>query len=367
MRYHLLTLGCPKNVADSGRLERLLQEAGHLPATAAKAEMLIVNTCGFIDQAKEESINAILKLAAQKRPRTELVVVGCLPQLYRKELLDEMPEIDHIFGVEAWERIAALAGEAKREEADADSPRPPLPRVSAYLKIADGCNARCSLLRHPPDQGPPAQRRPSTCSWRRRSASPTKGRASWCSSRRTAPPTAATWGCATASPQLLRATGVAGAGGRVAARHVRLSGACQQGAGGDDGEPAAGVPLPGHCRSSTAVLPSSSGCAALTMTPSCGARWSVCGRRCRTSRCARPSSSASRARRRRSFRGCWPSSARRGSTTWAPSRSRPSRARRRRECRVRCRSASSGVATANSCRWRRRRRWRATAAGSDGR
>jgi len=145
MRYHLLTLGCPKNVADSGRLERLLQEEGHLPASAAKAEMIIVNTCGFIDRAKEESVNTILRLAAQKRPGQSLVVSGCLSQLSPQELLDEIPEIDHIFGVEAGERIAALAGEAKREEAEANLPQPPLPRVSAYLKIADGCNARCSF------------------------------------------------------------------------------------------------------------------------------------------------------------------------------------------------------------------------------
>ena len=142
MSYHLLTLGCPKNVADSAQLERLLQEAGHSAAPARSADLIIVNTCAFIDAAKEETINAVLKLALKKREGQKLVVIGCLPQLYGKELLAEVPEIDQVFGVEAWPKVAALAGAAtgprpaagKREE-----------RVSAYLKIGDGCNARCSF------------------------------------------------------------------------------------------------------------------------------------------------------------------------------------------------------------------------------
>jgi ribosomal protein S12 methylthiotransferase len=149
MRYHLLTMGCPKNVADSEKLERLLREAGHQAAPPAQADMIIVNTCGFIDEAKEESIDAILGLAVKKRPAQSLVVVGCLPQLYAKELMREIPEIDHLFGVEAWDKVATLAGEAPPgEEAPSAVPSPepaPSQRVSAYLKIADGCNARCSF------------------------------------------------------------------------------------------------------------------------------------------------------------------------------------------------------------------------------
>jgi ribosomal protein S12 methylthiotransferase len=142
MSYHLLTLGCPKNVADSTKLERLLREAGSLPATPRNADTLIVNTCAFIDQAQEESINAILKLAIKKRDGQELVVIGCLPQLYRKELLAEVPEIDHVLGVESWEKVALLASRATI----APRPAPPAERrASAYLKIADGCNARCAF------------------------------------------------------------------------------------------------------------------------------------------------------------------------------------------------------------------------------
>lgn len=143
MSYYLLTLGCPKNVADSTRLERLLREAGHAAAPAGRASAIIVNTCAFIDQAKEESINAILKLALKKRSGQKLVVIGCLPQLYRKELLAEVPEIDDVFGVEAWEKVAALVKSTPAQGAEPISPL--ARRTSAYLKIADGCNARCSF------------------------------------------------------------------------------------------------------------------------------------------------------------------------------------------------------------------------------
>ncbi len=149
MSYHLLTLGCPKNVADSAQLERSLHEGGHAQASTARASLLIVNTCAFIDQAKEESINAILKLALKKKPGQNLVVIGCLPQLYRKELTAEVPEIDHVFGVESWDKVSDLAGAPAKPEAVS----PPQRRVSAYLKIADGCNARCSFCVIPKIKG----------------------------------------------------------------------------------------------------------------------------------------------------------------------------------------------------------------------
>lgn len=151
MRYHLVTLGCPKNVADSEKLERLLREAGHRPSSPAAAEMVIVNTCGFIDAAKEQSVNAILRLAMKKRPGQRLVVAGCLPELYAEELAKEIEQIDHLFGVEAWEEIAAVAGKGAPDEGRSQPPSPQ--RVSAYLKIADGCNARCSFCLIPRIKG----------------------------------------------------------------------------------------------------------------------------------------------------------------------------------------------------------------------
>jgi ribosomal protein S12 methylthiotransferase len=154
MRYHLVTLGCPKNVVDSERLERLLQEAHHQPTVRpSDADLLYVNTCGFIDSSKEESINAVLRLAQHKRPDQRLVVAGCLTQLYGDELAHEIPEIDQVFGAEQWEAAAAVAGPAS---APWDIPLTSVPapaRASAYLKISDGCNAPCTFCIIPTIKG----------------------------------------------------------------------------------------------------------------------------------------------------------------------------------------------------------------------
>src|SRR5579884_2370746 len=135
MRYHLVTLGCPKNTVDSERLERLLAERHAAPTVRpSDADLLIVNTCGFIDASKEESIDAILRLAAVKKPGQRLVAAGCMTQLYGDEVAREIPEIDSVFGVDQWEQVAALA------ENDAAVPwdipvtsSPMTARTSAYL------------------------------------------------------------------------------------------------------------------------------------------------------------------------------------------------------------------------------------------
>ena len=162
MRYHLVTLGCPKNVADSDKLEALLREGYHEPTDRpARADLIVVNTCGFLEAAREESIDAILRLALRKRPGQKLVVAGCLSQIYARQLREEMPEVDALFGVEAWEQVAALAGPPAGRAGTAGRPgqaRPsgveapfhipeasPSPRPSAYLKISDGCNAPCAF------------------------------------------------------------------------------------------------------------------------------------------------------------------------------------------------------------------------------
>jgi ribosomal protein S12 methylthiotransferase len=155
MRYHLVTLGCPKNVADSDRLEVLLREGHHEPTDRpARADLIVVNTCGFLEAAREESIDAILRLALSKRPGQKLVVAGCLSQIHARQLKEEMPEVDALFGVEAWEQVAALASTAARPRragpsgAEAPFAIPEAsrsPRPSAYLKISDGCNAPCAF------------------------------------------------------------------------------------------------------------------------------------------------------------------------------------------------------------------------------
>jgi len=150
VRYHLRTLGCAKNVADSRRLESLLARERHRPAVAPdQADILIVNTCGFIDTAKEESLNAILQLAARKRPGQRLLVAGCLTALYGDDIARRVREVDAVFGAEAWNEIlgylgasAPVGGRARYHLPQHDGRRI---RASAYLKIADGCNAPCSF------------------------------------------------------------------------------------------------------------------------------------------------------------------------------------------------------------------------------
>jgi ribosomal protein S12 methylthiotransferase len=154
MRYHLVTLGCPKNVADSDRLEVLLREGHHEPTDRpVRADLIVVNTCGFLEAAREESIDAILRLALRKRPGQKLVVAGCLSQIYARQLKEEMPEVDALFGVEAWEQVAALAGPSAAV-APFDIPEASRsPRPSAYLKISDGCNAPCAFCLIPRIKG----------------------------------------------------------------------------------------------------------------------------------------------------------------------------------------------------------------------
>jgi len=153
--YHLVTLGCPKNVVDSESFESLMRRAGHVPADRpSAADLLVVNTCGFIDASKEESVNAVLELAAEKRDGQRLVVAGCLTQFYGDELAREIPEVDHVFGVNQWERVATLAGGATRAAYDIPAEGAVgARRVSAYLKISDGCNAPCTFCIIPTIKG----------------------------------------------------------------------------------------------------------------------------------------------------------------------------------------------------------------------
>ncbi|HCN04187.1 MAG TPA: 30S ribosomal protein S12 methylthiotransferase RimO, partial [Bacteroidetes bacterium] len=106
MKVHIVTLGCSKNTVDSETL------AGHLRAnsmelatTVEDADTLIINTCGFIDAAKEESVNTILEAAELRKEGklSQLIVAGCLSERYGNELRKEIPEVDHFFGTEAYE------------------------------------------------------------------------------------------------------------------------------------------------------------------------------------------------------------------------------------------------------------------------
>jgi ribosomal protein S12 methylthiotransferase len=162
VRYHIVTLGCAKNVADSERIGRVLGAGEHVEtAEPAVADAIIVNTCGFIDASKEESVNTILELASAKRAGQQLVVAGCLTALHGEELRAEIPEIDAVFGAEQWDAIASYA---RTIEPISLAPPPfdipettaviaPAARTSAYLKISDGCNAPCTFCIIPQMKG----------------------------------------------------------------------------------------------------------------------------------------------------------------------------------------------------------------------
>jgi ribosomal protein S12 methylthiotransferase len=158
VRYHIVTLGCAKNVADSERIARVLGDGAHTEVAASDAaDVVIVNTCGFIDAAKEESVDTIVGLAAEKRAGQRVVVAGCLTALQGQELRAEVPEIDAVFGAEDWAGIGAYARTVVPVVLDAqryDIPETSrAPRPSAYLKISDGCNAPCTFCIIPKMKG----------------------------------------------------------------------------------------------------------------------------------------------------------------------------------------------------------------------
>ena len=163
MKAGFVSLGCAKNLVDTEIMLGIMQARGiELTANPADADILIVNTCAFILSAKEESITTILNLAEYKAGRCRsLIVAGCLGQLYKRELLDEMPEVDAIIGTGAWNRIMEAIAETlsgrrviligEREIIyDAKTPRlRTTPPYTAYVKIAEGCNNRCSFCAIP--------------------------------------------------------------------------------------------------------------------------------------------------------------------------------------------------------------------------
>lgn len=150
----VITLGCSKNLVDSERLLRQLDDAGytavHEPQHVGKGHIVVVNTCGFIGDAKEESVNEILRWA-DKRTRGEiskLIVMGCLSERYRRQLAEEIPEVDKWYGKTDWTALAADLAKARPGVAPYDRVIT-TPRHHAYLKIAEGCNRFCSFCAIP--------------------------------------------------------------------------------------------------------------------------------------------------------------------------------------------------------------------------
>jgi ribosomal protein S12 methylthiotransferase len=168
MNVHLTTLGCPKNQVDSELMLGMLTGAGFpLAERPEEAECLIVNTCAFIDRARQESVATILELAKLKETGRcrALIVTGCLTQRYGGEIMREMPEIDGILGNSNLERIVDLVGQAANRHDwatsappgylyDATTPRLLTATVPyAYVKIADGCDMGCTFCAIPQFRG----------------------------------------------------------------------------------------------------------------------------------------------------------------------------------------------------------------------
>jgi ribosomal protein S12 methylthiotransferase len=153
MHYHLVTLGCPKNVSDSERLERALRRAGHRSVDAVEeAEAIIVNSCGFIDAAKEESASVAAALARNKRSDQELLVIGCWAQIEPDQVRARTTGVDALFGIEAWDEIVEHLGPGGPSDIPQDRPAVG-GRTSAYLKISDGCARPCTFCNIPAIKG----------------------------------------------------------------------------------------------------------------------------------------------------------------------------------------------------------------------
>ena len=170
------TLGCPKNQVDSDKLTGLLVADGLSPAgDTSEADMVVVNTCAFVEEARQESIDTILALSETKAPGASLVVTGCLAERYGAELAEALPEADRIagFGMElaagssAPPEPAGVPVELGRRMARPvpafdllNLPRPPSARPWAYVKIAEGCDRACGFCAIPSFRGPQRSRTP---------------------------------------------------------------------------------------------------------------------------------------------------------------------------------------------------------------
>lgn len=171
MKYHLVTLGCPKNEVDSDGIEMTLRQAEYSKTDRADdADVVIVNTCGFLAAAKEESMGVLEELAQRKRGDQILVAAGCLAQRNGDEILQRVSGVDGLLGTRRWMDVVELvqrirSGENGRamqrysllgdpaDDFTTAVPRPPVQGGSAYVKISDGCNAPCAFCTIPSFKG----------------------------------------------------------------------------------------------------------------------------------------------------------------------------------------------------------------------
>ncbi|NLN70267.1 MAG: 30S ribosomal protein S12 methylthiotransferase RimO [Chloroflexi bacterium] len=159
--YHLVSLGCPKNLVDSESIARILNRRGLLAVDLPeKSEYLIVNTCGFLAAAREEALAVLTDLASGKKTWQKLIAAGCMPELHRQDLFDSVPGLDGVLGTRRWmdifhvldqldqknrqEPFSPVSLQTLESYKPAEKHRFAIQGGTAYLKIADGCRRACS-------------------------------------------------------------------------------------------------------------------------------------------------------------------------------------------------------------------------------
>ena len=162
-RFYVETLGCPKNAVDSDKVTASLVADGLQPATSPEdAELVVVNTCAFVEAARQESIDATLALAEARKPGAKLVVTGCLAERYGDELAAALPEADAVVGFGAEGALAEVV--LKRKPAGVrdllELPRPAPAAPWAYVKVAEGCDRACAFCAIPSFRGTQRSRPP---------------------------------------------------------------------------------------------------------------------------------------------------------------------------------------------------------------
>lgn len=163
--FYLISLGCAKNTVDSDSIGSLMINAGYKPVTKpGRAGILIVNTCGFIQQARQESLDELRALACRKKPGQKLIAAGCLTERLREQIVENVPGVDAIIGTRRWMDILEVVSQVRKNPPQPLYHLPDVTAVgtdergvlraaiqggSAYLKIADGCRRPCAFCSIP--------------------------------------------------------------------------------------------------------------------------------------------------------------------------------------------------------------------------
>jgi ribosomal protein S12 methylthiotransferase len=163
-RFHVETLGCPKNAVDSDKVVASLLGDGLEPAaSAADADLIVVNTCAFIEAARQESIDVALALADSRKPGARLVLTGCMAERYGDELATALPEADAVVGFAGEGQIAQVAFGGRKPTGVRDLLELPRPKPNvpwAYIKVAEGCDRACAFCAIPSFRGAQRSRSP---------------------------------------------------------------------------------------------------------------------------------------------------------------------------------------------------------------